>query len=136
MGWKERFKDWLKKDTAKDVIGPIVADYDLKTCIELKNGLIRHENKIWVMCFVPCLLCEVIALAYVSITKYLAELGLIAVSEPDINGPVILIFGIFCLVIWVGYGCFTGTIKRQLDKRIEAIAGVSNGKETESEDRE
>ena len=131
MGRMERFNEWMKKDTAKDVIGPIVADYDLKTCIELKKGLTRHENKIYFICIVPSLLCLVIAGAYMGISKYLAELEIIAVSEPDLNGPSIMIFALIFIMIWAGYCCFTGAFKRQLDKRIETIAGVSNGAQKE-----
>ena len=136
MGRMERFNEWMKKDTAKDVIAPIVADYDLKTCIELKKNLTRHENKIYFICIVPCLLFLFIALAYMEISKYLSELGIIAVSKPDLNGPAILIFGMIFIMIWAGYCCFTGAFKRQLDKRIEVIAGVDYGKETESNDKQ
>ena len=134
MTRRERFNEWMKKDTAQDIIGPIVEDYDLKTCIELKKRITRHENKTYLLAIVPVLLCEVIALAYMGISKYLADMDIIAVSEPDLNGLAIMIFGMIILMLWAGYGCFTSVIKKQLDKRIEVIAGVDYGKETTRND--
>lgn len=127
MGWKERFKEWIKKDTAKEMIGPIVADYDLKQCVELKNKITRHQGKTYLIAVLFCLFMEVIAVAYISIMDGLAYIGLIEVAENDTSGLAFVFLGVLVLAVWFGYTIFLTEIIGRINKRIEELAGVSDG---------
>lgn len=127
MGWKERFKEWMKKDTAKEIVGPIVADYDLKQCVELKNKITRHQGKTYLIAVPLCLFMEVIAVAYISIMVGLADIGLIEVAENDTSGLAFVFLGVLVLAVWFGYTIFLTEIIGRINKRIEELAGVSDG---------
>ena len=127
MGWKERFKEWMEKDTAKEIIGPIVADYDLKQCVELKKKTIKHQTK---TCFIAVPLSMVlffIAVIYILVSDWLANLGLIEVAENDTSGLAFIVLGIVVMAVYWGYILFLGGILEQINKRIEVLAGVSDG---------
>lgn len=131
MGWKERFKEWMKKDTLNDILAPIFAGYDLKQCVELKNKIIRHENKVGIIAVFPAFIFIIIWALYMLISKWLAELGVIAVCEPDTGACILLIYPLLIIFCYAGYCIFTGAIKTKLNKRIEAIAGVLDGTQKE-----
>lgn len=136
MTRKERFKQWMEKDTLSDILAPIFAGYDLKQCVELKNKITRHENKVSIIAVFPAFIFIVIWALYMLISKWLAELGVIAVCKPDTGACILLIYPLLIIFCYAGYCIFTGAIKTKLNKRIEAIAGVHDGKEKESNNTE
>lgn len=132
MGWKERFIERMKKDTAKEIVGPIVADYDLKECVELKNKITRHQGKTYLIAVPLCLFMEIIAVTYIGISQWLADIGLIEVAENDTSGLAFIFLGIVVLAVWFGYSIFLSEILGCINKRIEVLAGVSDGTQEES----
>ena len=127
MGWKERLKEWLEKDTATEIIAPMVAGFDLKTCIEFRKKIIRNENQALYCSMFFSFAFLVLSLSYMGISKALADIGLISVAEDDINGIIFLLFGLFSLFIYVGYSIILSRMVNQIDKRMELLAGVSDG---------
>ncbi len=127
MGWKERFKEWMKKDTAKDIVGPIVADYDLKQCVELQKKITRHQEKTYFIAVPFCLFMMVISVVYIGISQWLADIGLIEVAENDTSGLGLIFLGMLVLAVWFGYSIFLTVIIGRINKRIEELAGVSDG---------
>lgn len=132
MGWKENLKEWMGKNTAKEIVGPIVADYDLKQCVELRNKINKHQGKTYLIAVPLCLLMEVIGVAYISISKWLADMGLIELAEDDTSGLAFIFLGLVVLAVWFGYSIFLSVILGGVNKRIEVLAGVSDGTQEES----
>lgn len=131
MTWKERLSNWMGKNTAKGIIWPIVADYDLKQCVELKTRVNKHSGKIYFIGVCLCMLFTFISLAYMGISSLLADLNLIQLKEHDTTGLGILVWGLFFFMACFGYIMFLSAIDSQCNKRIKEIAGVSNGEETQ-----
>lgn len=129
---KDRLKDWIGKNTAMDIIGPIVADYDLKQCVELKIKISKHIDKSYLIAVPLCLVFVFISLGYLGISKLLAGYGLIQLDEHDTTGLAFLVFGIMVMWAFFGYVLFLSRITAQCNHKIKEIAGVSDGEETQS----
>lgn len=133
MNCKERFSNWMGKNTAKGIIWPIVADYDLKQCVELKTKISKHSNKVYFIGVCLCMFFTFIALAYMGISSLLADFNLIELKEHDTTGLGILIGGLFIFMGCFGYIVFLSVITEQCNKRIKEIAGVFDGEETQGQ---
>lgn len=127
MGRTDKLKEWMEKDTGKGIIRPIIADYDLKQTVELKKQINRHLSKIYVVCVVLCMLFVIAALVYQTVSIVLDNAGVIELAKNDTSVLAILILGLLFMVFYLGYSWSYSIITGQCNKRIEELAGVSNG---------
>lgn len=129
-----KVKEFMERDRAKDIYGPMVADYDLKQCIELKKKVLRHKNKVLFCYMIPFLLFAIVGAVLLVLTPWFIDLGLF--TEENDTALMIVIFGYLFIFMGSGYVTSNNFLLDACNKRIEAIAGVSDGEETESDDRE
>lgn len=127
MGRTDELKEWMEKDTVKEIIRPIIADYDLKQTVELKKQINRHFRKTYVICTGFCMLFVIAAVVYHIVSGVLDDAGIIELAENDTSVLAILILGLLFMVYYLGYTWSYSIIIGQCNKRIEELAGVSNG---------
>ena len=131
-----KFKEWMDKDRAKDIYGPMLADYDLKTTIELKKKVNRHINKVFVALMIPFLLFVIAGAVYMGLLPLFIDWGWMVEDGADQPGLILLMFGYMFVFMAFGYNLATSSIIGECNKRVDTIAGVSYGEETESNDKQ
>lgn len=124
------FKEYLNDNKASDIFGPLISGYDLRTCVELKKKLKKNIDKVFVLCALPSLCLMTIGGIIALALKFMADMGWITVAENDLSILAFLFLAYCFIFIYAGYATAMSMIIHQCDKRIDVIAGVSDGKET------
>jgi len=122
-----KFKEFMEKNRAKDIYAPMLADYDLKSTIELKNKLNRHNNKVFFAFMVPFLFFAICGASYLLLCPYLIDWGLLVEDGADKPGYILLILGYMFLFMAFGYNFAISMVMTECNKRVETIAGVEDG---------
>lgn len=117
-----RINEFLDKNKSSEIWGPIVADFDLKQCVETKDKINKHIEKIqklggWL--FIAFIIPFTVSVICIK------SLGM----ELD---PVAFLGFFFlalsCFMSCTGYCSAFEKIRHIINDRISTIAGVENGK--------
>lgn len=128
------FKEYLKKNTFKDILGGYADDMDLKQCLETKKIIDKHSGKVFLLCAPWALLAVLCGAVYNFAVEVLASWGIGEVLEHDTTPLVFLFMALTLLAIAYGYVVAVSRITDQINKRIKIIAGVDDGqKETRAD---
>lgn len=122
-----KFKEWMDKDRAKDIYGPMLADYDLKSTIELKKKVNRHINKVSLALMIPLLLFVIAGAVYMGLVPLFIDWGWMVEDGADQPGLILLMFGYMFVFMAFGYNLALSSFTGECNKRVEEIAGVRDG---------
>lgn len=123
MGWLENY---MKGNKAKDVLEPLVSDYSLAQCVELKDKIKTHLEKGANVFMSVAVLFWLLILVLAIIT---------GLEDSNYRELALLIYAlsIMPVCIWAGHSIVMNRLRRLCDERITQIAGEYDGEETQGQ---